>query len=364
MAITITKEPTGIYPAYNDSFIEFTSDLADNYYANISIVGITLAFKIYADSDGVYLFNLKESIKVFFNESGFDDSNVFSNDYYKNIEGLYLSKGITITVYSDTTSEQTVRTYEFFKGLVQFGENISENDYKLLCYSEDGVNHSLTYFEGFPFAFDIQKVANGDSLKLYSRNTGNETEEMLATDTGAFRINVDKGEGNNWTSDNFLPLTSGLNRLEIREDGNFKTNLLLTKKENCSGVYLKWFNSKGGYSYYLFNRYYLEDISGESLGQILNNKFNNIQEAKGNHSSIGKSGAGVLTIKADYNRAEYEILKDLLLSPSVQMYTSETANVKGGFIDVFVTGSLPHINKRENNTITLGITREVITANL
>jgi len=93
MAITFTKEPEGIYPAYNDSFIEFSSDLADDNKAEITLYPVdifTRVFVIYPDTDGKYLFNLKEAVKVIFNANGFSDSNFFVDSYYKNISGLYL----------------------------------------------------------------------------------------------------------------------------------------------------------------------------------------------------------------------------------------------------------------------------------
>ena len=70
MAITITTEPTGIYPGSNDSFVIFTSDLADNNRAEITVSPASLfpnVFIIYPDSDGEYIFNLKEAVQAVFN---------------------------------------------------------------------------------------------------------------------------------------------------------------------------------------------------------------------------------------------------------------------------------------------------------
>lgn len=368
MAITMTKEPSGIYPAYNDSFIEFSSDLADNNKAEITAYPVdvfTRVFVIYPDANGKYLFNLKQIVKVIFNEEGFEDENFFTDSYYKNIDGLYLLQQIQIKVLSDSSSETTSKNYGFFKAVKQISEPIYSNNLQLLSFTNDGINHSMTYFEGFPFHFDLQLATIDEAIIVKSLNTGNESEEMIPTETGAFRINVDRGAGKNWTSDNFLPLTEGLNRLEIYENGDFKTNVLLTKKKISCGVYLKWFNRSGGFSHYLFNEFYVSQTKGKDSGKVFNDEFKNISEATGNFKSTGKEAQETLNIKARYEIQDYENIKDIFKSPLVQMYTSRNAYKEGSFIDVFVDGTISFSNKRGKNEISLIVDLpEVITAKL
>jgi hypothetical protein len=188
---------------------------------------------------------------------------------------------------------------------------------------------------------------------------------MIPTTSESFRINIDRGGGDNWTSDNFLPLIEGLNRLEIYEDAVFKTNLLLNKKKKCSGIYLKWFNRNGGFSHYLFDEFFIDKIKGSELGKVLNVEFNNIPNVTSNFKSIGKKAAESLSLKTRYDSEEYELLKDIFTSPLIQMYTSRTAYVEGVFIDVFVDGTISFSNKRGNNEIVLTVDLpEVITAKL
>ena len=62
MAINITKQPSGIYPAYNDSFIEFNSSLSGADRAEITAFPsalFTKTFTVFPDLDGVFIFNLK-----------------------------------------------------------------------------------------------------------------------------------------------------------------------------------------------------------------------------------------------------------------------------------------------------------------
>jgi hypothetical protein len=368
MAITITKEPSGIYPAYNDSFIEFSSDLANNNKAEITVYPLLTfpkVFTIYPDANGKYLFNLKEAVKVIFNAPGFKDANFDTSVYWKSISGLYLSQDIDIEVFSDIDSESTSETYEFFKAVKQVGEPLPDNPFQLLSFTEDGWNHYLTYFEGFPFHWDIQRIATGKDMTVKSLNTGNETAAMETTLTDSFRMIVDKSNGDNWTSDNVLPLITGLNRLEIYEDAVFKSNVFLTKRKKCSGVYLKWFNASGGFSHFLFDRYFNDRTRAKNIDMISNTEFNNIGSSTGNFKSTGKEAERSLTLKTKYDSNEYNILKDILISPLVQIYTSRFANVEGTFIDVNIDGSLNFSNKKGLNTAVFSVDMpDVITAKL
>jgi len=368
MAINMTKEPSGIYPAYNDSFLEFTSDLAGHNRAEITVYPVLTfprVFLVYPDLDGNYLFNLKEAVKFIFNKNGFKDSNFDSAVFWKSITGLYLLQQIQIKVYNDATNETLVKNYEFFKAVKQIAEPIYSNPSQLLTYTPDGVNHFLTYFEGFPFHFDVQKVALNSVLKLKSLNTSNETPNMTATASDSFRIAIDRGGANNWTDDNILPLIEGLNKLELYKDGVFQSNVIVTKKKKCSGVFLKWFNRSGGFSHFLFNEYFIEQTKSNELGKVYNDELYNIGNATGLFKSTGKQASASLILKSKYESTDYENLKDIFTSPLIQMYTSKDAYIEGSFIDVSVDGTISFNNKKGSNDISLIVELpEKITAKL
>lgn len=368
MAITILKSPAGIYPAYNDSFIEFSSNLALNYKAEITVYPtfiFTRKFVVYPNQYGLYTFNLKEAVKVLFNQYTFQDANFDPSVWSKKAKELYLNQEILIEAISPSDSEQLTVFYEFYKAVKQIGQKVHSSPFQLLSSSADGINHSLTYFEGFPFHFDVQKVdfVDGKVLTVKNLNNGNESDEFPVTSTGAFRINVDRGEGRNWTSDNVLPLITGLNRLELYEDGVFKSNINIKKRKVCSGVYLKWFNSQGGFSHFLFEKFFVETIQGADAGFVGTGEFNNTEDIVGTVISIGKDASASMSIKTRFDAEEYELLKEIFTSPLVQIYTSFEANVAGRFIDVSVSGTFSHGNKRLNSELILNVVLpEVITA--
>lgn len=358
MTIAISKEPLGIYPCYNDSFIEFTSDLSNHVRAEITALPASVfpkKFIMFPDLSGNYIFNLKEVAKTILNVGGFEDSNFFDDGYFKSFTGLYLLQSISIEVFNASTSETLPKNYEFFKSVKQVGQGLFSNPFQLLSNSRNGLDYYLTYFEGFPFNFDIQRVLTGKEITVKNRNTGGETLPMETTETGSFRINIDRSNGQNWTFENFLPLITGLNKLEIYENGVFKTNLFLKKKKICSGVYLRWFNSDGGYSNFLFEEFFTEQVKGKDIDFIGSNEFLNVGEVRTDVRSIGKEASNELRIKARCDKNEVETLRSLYSSPLVQIYTSRAENVKGEFINVAVSGVFNPNNKKTNNEFILNV---------
>lgn len=370
MAITITKEPSGIYPAYNDSFIQFNSSLANNQKAEITVLPVSLfpnSFTVFPDSQGNYLFNLKEIVKTALNQGGFKDSNFFDNAYFKSISGLYLLQSVIIEVFNETTSETLSKTYEFFKSVKQIDESVFSNPFQLLNHSKNGVDYYLTYFEGFPFHFDIKRIVYSSLKKIKIKNLNNEAEtpEITPDFTGSFRFNIDRSDSENWTSIGLLSLFEGLNRLEIYEDGQFRTNVFLKKKKPCSGVYLKWWNSEGGFSHWLFDEYTTEQIKAKDVDLINSNDFGNVGEFDSGFKSIGKNASRTLKLKTKCDEKESEELRSLFYAPLVQFYTSKKPNKKGDFIDVRIEETFEFKNKKGNQEFILTINLpDLITAKL
>jgi len=371
MAILFTKEPSGIYPGYNDSFIEFNSDISGALKAEINASPSSLfpnPFSIFPDSEEKFVFNLKEIVKTVFNTQGFKDFNFFDNAFAASISGLYLLQSLSIEVFSEGGLSETVfKDYEFFKSVKQVEELIFSNPFQLLSKTENGVDFYMTYFEGFPFHFDIQRVQYTLDKKIVLKHKGTsiESNPFSPTLTGAFRINVDLSDGENFTSKSILPLIEGLNHIEIKEDGEFKTNVFLKKKKACDGIYLKWWNGQGGFSYWLFDEFYKESVKGKNIDLIGSNEFNNVGNLNNYLTSIGKKGQRNLKVKTKANEKESEVLRSLFVSPFIQIYTSKKANVKGRFINVEIEDTYEFNNKKGMNEFSLTIDLpELITARL
>ncbi|WP_339875194.1 hypothetical protein [Olleya marilimosa] len=360
MAIQINNEIDGIYPAYNDSYIQFESTLTGSTKAVIQLLPQTTfpkPFELYSNINGVFIFNLKEAVKSRFNQYGFEDIyTTYPTGWSRNIQNLTLTQHLEITDYNTETSGATLtKSYEFFKSVKQIGEPVFYNNTQILNNSINGVDYNLTYFEGYPFSFELQKVIENDSIKIRSRNTSLFSNNLISDSTNAMRIYIDK-VSSNWTTSNFLPLQDSLNKLEIFNNGVLTTNFNLKKVPAKCGVYLKWFNNDGGYSYYLFDEYYNSSSTFKSVGEVSRNSFNNVIDGlKSPTMNIGKEGSENLAVRTVADENEVQHLKSLFSSPSVQMWSSNNPFINGKWQTVTISGNHSYSTKKALNEVKLTI---------
>ena len=129
MAITTIKEPTGLYPAYNSSYVEFNSDLVDNYKAEISIAALDgEVFTIYPEVGGNYLLDLKDIVKSLINVGGFRNQDTsYPIGWTEAYSFGYLELDIIIKTYNTVTNDTLAKTYTFIRGAKQVEEAIYAN---------------------------------------------------------------------------------------------------------------------------------------------------------------------------------------------------------------------------------------------
>lgn len=361
MAITITKNISGVYPAYNDSYIQFTSSLANNERAEIEITGgiFTERFIVYPNKSGVYTFNFKEPAKALMSEYPLEDVNgatISSGTWGQSLNGVSLTLDATIYVYNSTTNESTTINLDFYRAVKQYGQSIYDNNGQILNYSTNGVDFNLTYFEGYPFSFELQNMVHTGTkdITVKNLNTGNVSEEISTQFTGAFKIIVDKGSFN-WTTTDFLPLPSTINRLEIYEDEVFKSNLNLKKVSSKCGVYLKWLNNDGGYSYWLFDEFYRDTLTSNIVGVYATNAFGNIGDSLSPSGMLGKEAARSMRLKTKVNKTEVKIIESLFTSPYVELYSATEPFQDGTWLSVQLNDNFTISNKKEINDVTVNI---------
>lgn len=355
MAFSFTKEPTGIYPAYNDSFLEFSSTLTDNYKGEITVTALGLVIAVYADANGDYLFNLKDIVQALINANGFTESeDTPVSGFVKAFDMGYLSLDLTIKVYSDTANESTSKTYTFIRGVKQIGESVWTNTAQLLHPSPNGIDYNLTYFEGYPFSFELQRLTNTDSLSFKNLNTGDSTTAYVVGTTASHRVWVDKGDAN-WTSDSYLPLPDLINRIEVKVNAVVKSNVRIKKVAERCGVYLKWFNQDGGYSYFLFDEFHKVRLRGSERGLVSSNQFNNVGSLSAPYLSTGVRVEESMMVKATVDRNEAAHLRALISSPSVQLWSKQEPYVAGQWIDVRIKSAFSISNKKNMNEVSVDI---------
>lgn len=334
MAITITKEPTDFYPAFNQSYIQFNTDFQINNQANIKIDN-TYNFTIYPSPNGQYLFNLKHIVSSLINGNKFRDNVDLSSAWGISDGSLYLSVPVEITAFSDSSSETLNKTYTFYKGVKQVGDREFNNANQILLPSDDGLNFYVKYFEGFPLDFTLRYISSGDTVQIRNKNT-EETTTLTATEDNPYRIVLDNGEFNLNTS-NRLSIPDLENILEIKVNGALKNKLTLKKESLRDGTYLKWFNSDGSYSYWLFNRFYKDEYAASEVDRLGTNNFNNIYgQTQGNTAISGKELERGRSLKTQVNEVEFNHLKSLISSPLVQMWNTNNPYEISDWIDVKV----------------------------
>lgn len=363
--MTFTQEPQNIYPAYNDSYIKFTSAYAVDDRAVI-IVDSNYQFTIFPNSNGEYQFNLKHVITAIMNDNRFEDNLDYSTSGWGFTDNsLYKSIDVSFTLYGDDTNENETRTYTFNKAVKQFGDKSYTNQYQLMYPSEDGINYHLTYFEGFPFEIPFRYIPavvdNGDGtfsneITISNKRTNETSQAFRPQNTAPYRLFIDKGS-TSWNSADVLQLPDMMSQLDIKVDGAVNTTVFLTKHEARCGSYLKWFNQDGTYSYWLFNDWFKEGYDSEELDRVSTNNFSNIYDnLQGVTQITGKTGGKTIELKTSVTKEEKEYIKSLFTSPKVQLYTSREPFVDGEWLDVKVaTDGMVYNSKKYRNQMKVEI---------
>lgn len=358
--IAITKDLLAINPAYNDNIISFQSDLITSPEKALVTIGSNV-FTIFP-INGSFSYNLKEAVKVLINPTKFKDQiqpNIATGVTYSD-SSLSKTVSLNIVVSGPQGTDSTDLTYSFIKSAEQLpGYNAkiqNANEVRVFLSSVNYTDYHCTWYEGYPFDIAVYGIKSGDTYYLKNSNTGDQLATQTAGDNSVKRIFFSDGQ-NDVNNQNLIPITTTLNHLELHINGVFKSNIYLNKKDNKCGTYLKWVNQNGGYSYWLFDRVHQEDWKVTNLDNF-NSNFDNLQNLIGGVKSLGKEATETrkLTTKLSGNDKEY--IKDLLVSPRVQMYVSNQPYEKitpYNFIDVILNDGGFTINNSKSNNLKMDI---------
>ena len=353
--ISFEQSPTGVLPAYNDHYLIFSSDIQDEYA--IINVGVS-EFKIFPDLEGKYYFNIKKIVQTLINTNKFRDNlDVSTPNVWGFVDNsLYSKVTINISVHGDNIQESTSKVYEFIKSVNQAGDDENTNNYAVLLPSEGGNSYNVSYWEGFPFDFTIKRPSKDDVITLYNHNNNSTTPQLTPNATSSYRIILDK-VFSNVMDDGFLPMLPITNRIDIRKAGVVQSTVNIKRKNQDCGVYLKWFNSQGGYSYFLFEQFF-QDSTKTKLGDFIgSNNFKGVYDDNtGPLILSGKEATRVLNVKTMADLEDINHLRSLIMSPHVQMWSSTEAYSQARWIDVTIDSKdFGHFNKKYKNEIRCSI---------
>lgn len=304
---------------YNNNIIEFkaTDEVKTVFNAIITIDGSD--FELTPNLDNIFRFNFKHIAKVLNNLNNFkdeiepelNDSVVYSD------ENLFNEIEATVKIsFTDETDETEIKTYQFLKSVSQIMSEKRYSDSRLFLLSEF---KSLTYFEGYPFDFSVYSDIDRE-IKI--KNKGTQQEITLNVTKGVNRLFISDGRLN-LSLINLLPIFVGYNELEFYIENEFVFNLLIRKIDAECGVYIKWFNRSGSFSYWLLPDKYRNDLSTRTIDELIND-FENLENSQGNINITGKTAAASIDVVSQaISNSEYKHLLEVLTSPKVQIYKNE-----------------------------------------
>ena len=331
MAIVFTQDISALdnLMAYNNNVVRFTSDSEEIIIkATITIGGLSII--IYPSPDGTFYFNFKEYITSLINQTNFKDTLVTSldvSDYttfsYNGSGVARYSVGFEIELGNNTT-ETGSRTLFFLSGVEQI-KDYKKNEVQstsgeivlLPLYPETNNKYYAKYSEGYPFDISFLRRGNDTLQPIELVNNTNLLNFDFASKTTLTRLFFSDGRIDESIND-FLPIALGIN--EISWLDKF---IYIEKEDVCSGVYVKWFNQYGGYSYWLFPNFAKYTQSMRNIAE-LDQDTENLSDTNSQVTQIGIEAGEKLTVNSDKLRPEqFNLLKSILTSPKIYLFTGE-----------------------------------------
>jgi hypothetical protein len=324
--INFIKDLLPVNPAYNDSIIQFNSNtITGATKAVITIEGDSFTT---VPNAGVFTFNFKEIIKTKINTNRFEDEivpNLLTEEYIYPDPNIGREFNIDIQVQNYTTGETISKTYYFQRSVEQLPNyhrlTALPNGIRLLLPTNNYIDYSVKYFEGYPFDFTVNGIRPYNTIYFNNITTNQQTDEYLNITEEAKRVFLSDG-GTNTTNTDILVNSSTLNRIELYLNDSFKANINIMKVESQCGVYLKWLNSKGSYSYWLFDSIYKDNLTPRTIDEFAG-YYDNLQNLTSTSHLIGKTANRILQINTKFDNADAEYLRDLAISPAVWMYAHQ-----------------------------------------
>ncbi|MGV3459904.1 MAG: hypothetical protein ACO1N9_05545 [Flavobacterium sp.] len=322
--------PNTLRKAYNNDIITFSAgESAEALHAVVEAAGMNI--RLFPDPAGKFNINLKPYVSALINTRNFEDrllpylNNSDAATYvYRSNSGCYLELEVKFTIaLPDSQTAQAIHNLAWFAGAEQpgFANTFSRNAlYVFTPFQAETANtYCMKYWQGYPF--DITVYCPSSSLTF--KNTANLLAQAFNTEEKVTRIALSDGRTDE-TLENLLPLATGQNTIRLMP-GNTETEtdkfLMLDKVPFTKGVYLKWLNKYGGYSYWLFEDTYTIDRSTKQLGE-LDRDDANVEAMQARAIPIGKTSQDSLkTITEMLEPHERDVVEGLLDSPKIYLFT-------------------------------------------
>jgi hypothetical protein len=313
-----------ILNAFNNNVVRFSSDSEEIPITAVVTIG-TQSVTLYPLPNGSFYFNFKEYIIPLVNNNNFKDTvnpELDAEDYTTFTylgDGLLLANVTYLINFANEDTDTISKQYAFLPSVVQLEDFKKELIQKnvsfplLTLYPETNNTYYVKYWEGYPF--DITFKNDGSDIELI--NNSNLLDYTFETKGNITRLFFCDGRIDESIND-LLPISLGRSTIEY-----LNKYIVIDKEDVCDGVYLKWFNPKGGYSYWKFPNIYQRTKSMKSFGE-LNNDFENVEDTFSQVMQIGQTATNRLVVDSDkLKQEEFNLLSTVLTSPKVYLFVGQ-----------------------------------------
>lgn len=183
----------------------------------------------------------------------------------------------------------------------------------------------LTVFKGYPidFAILIPTAAGGGTLEIDDGTATYSLSYTAASTDIVIRVPINTTTANNPN----LNMDVGTKTWQVLFDGVAGGRFSTIKAEivdKCGAVYLKWLNSLGTWSYWLFDNGYAITQSGKTV-ETYNEFIPVLAGAQARASVLAKESSYSLeTVCYNVTEAKAMMIAELLHSPRVEMYKNDS----------------------------------------
>lgn len=326
--------------AFNNNILRFKDPEVENpTHCNLNTTYFNTV--LYPDPDGFFRFNFMEYVKAVIVKDNFLDkialsisSNVNSL-LHNDTNQVYLELVTTMTVVSDSEiGTPTEKTFKFLSGVLQLEDVKKGYTYQESLFALQIVNvatrntYRINYWPGYPMDVAIYTPTEG---MLNLKNLTNEIAINIPVPAANKVSRLALCDAiHDETIEDFLPLSFGYNLVQVTKSSltgpstDIPMYLDIKKHDPRCGIYVKFRNNLGGWTYWLFHQNHLRTRSVKE-GEDLNNDFNDINDTVSPSVYLGAE-ASQDSIKgwADHLSAEdVRVIEQILESPKIYLYTGE-----------------------------------------
>lgn len=342
--IIFTEQPhKTVENLFNNQVFEFEAIDAISCEVLISN-GINVRQVLIDGINGQFYLDAKKAVQSLFNIDNFADVILPTPiSYLINDTSLFREYTFDFNVkLLNGTIETAQKVIKYTKAVEQLTrpKEVENTVFRMLTNS-----NYLNSYEGLPFDIAIYSdVAR--SVTILNKKTG--ISILKSFTKGVNRLFISHGE-NTLGFESSVPLViDAINQLDFSEGVNLLGTVQIFKHSECDAPYLKWFNSRGGWSYFRFSRIFQEQMSHKN-NDFLNSDFKNIENTVGNFKTTGKEAGGRLKLKSDVlQENEIANFTDIFTSPKVYFYATLANQPMTAYS--FKEVSIPNGNVQLRNT--------------